>query len=329
MNERQLLSVVVPCYNEQEVIEQTHGRLVDALSKIGIDYEILYVNDGSRDETAAILRRIAAGDARVRLVLFSRNFGHQMAVTAGIDHARGDAVVLIDADLQDPPEVIAEMVGAWRNGADVAYGVRTLRRGETWFKRATARAFYRVIHRMSEVRIPQQAGDFRLMDRRVVDALRRLPEQDRYLRGMVSWVGFRQVPIPFERQPRAAGETKYPLAKMLRFAIDGILSFSQKPLRIATWLGLFSALLAFTGIVWVLVVRLWWGQWVEGWASLLTAVLFLGGIQLICIGILGEYVGRIYREVKGRPLYIVADTVGFEEPTVEPDRQHQHEPQQT
>lgn len=314
MHKPQLLSVVVPCYNEQEVLDQTHGRLSEVLAGLEeLDYEILYVDDGSADRTSQILTRLAEEDPHVRVIRFSRNFGHQLAVTAGIDHAAGDAVVLIDADLQDPPEVIAEMVAAWRNGAEVAYGVRVERQGEGLFKRATAKAFYRVIHSLSEVRIPADTGDFRLMDRRVVQAVQRMSEQDRYLRGMVSWVGFNQKPVPFKRQARAAGKTKYPLGKMIRFAVDGILSFSQKPLRLATWMGIFSAAAAFVGILWVFVVRLAYNQWVAGWASILTAILFLGGVQLICIGILGEYVGRIYRESKHRPLYIIRQRQGFGE----------------
>ncbi len=318
MHTPELLSVVVPCYNEQEVLEQTHGRLSDVLAGLeDLDYEILYVDDGSADRTGQILDRLADQDPRVRVIRFSRNFGHQLAVTAGIDHAAGAAVVLIDADLQDPPEVIAEMVAAWRDGAEVAYGVRLERQGEGLFKRATAKAFYRVIHSLSEVKIPPDTGDFRLMDRRVVQAVQRMNEQDRYLRGMVSWVGFDQQPVPFKRQARAAGKTKYPLGKMIRFGVDGILSFSQKPLRLATWMGIFAAAAAFVGILWVFIVRLAYNQWVAGWASILTAILFLGGVQLICIGILGEYVGRIYRESKHRPLYIVRERRGFPGPRAE------------
>ncbi|MFW5839082.1 MAG: glycosyltransferase family 2 protein [Planctomycetota bacterium] len=316
MSSNQTLSVVVPCYNEQEVLEQTHRRLSEVLAGLeNLDYEIVYVDDGSVDGTGQILRRLARDDRRVRVVIFSRNFGHQQAVTAGIDHASGDGVVVIDADLQDPPEVILEMVSAWRSGADVAYGVRTERQGDSLFKRATAKGFYRVIHSLSEVRIPPDTGDFRLMDRRVVRALGQMNEQDRYLRGMVSWLGFNQQPVKFKRHARLAGQTKYPLRKMIRFAVDGILSFSQKPLRLATWLGLFAAFAAFAGILWVLVVRLIFNQWVAGWASILVAILFLGGVQLICMGILGEYVGRIYRESKSRPLYLVKDTLGFQKDT--------------
>jgi dolichol-phosphate mannosyltransferase len=319
-----LLSVVVPCYNEEPVIAETHRQLSAFLQGLavrdGLRVEIVYVDDGSRDATPALLREIQAGDDTVRVVGFSRNFGHQVAVTAGIEHARGDAVVLIDADLQDPPEVIGEMVARWREGYHVAYGVRVDRPGETAFKRATAKGFYRLLNRLSDVPIPLDTGDFRLMDRAVVRTLMAMPERDRFVRGMVSWVGFRQVAVPYRRAPRLAGESKYPLIKMLRFATDGIASFSTAPLRLATWLGFGVSALALVGIVYALAMRLFTSDWVTGWTLLFITVAFLGGVQLISLGLVGEYVGRIYGESKRRPLYVVQEHHGFEQqrPSFEP-----------
>jgi dolichol-phosphate mannosyltransferase len=245
---------------------------------------------------------------------FSRNFGHQIAVTAGLDHATGDAVVLIDADLQDPPAVIIEMVDRWRDGYQVVYGMRTDRPGETRFKLWTAKVFYRLLNRLSDVQIPLDVGDFRLMDRRVVDVLRAMPERDRYLRGMVSWVGFRQIAVMYRREPRFAGESKYPVFKMLKFATDGVISFSIVPLRLAVWAGVAAIFIALAGIIYALVLRLYFSEshWVRGWTSTFVAILFLGGTQLIFLGFIGEYIGRIYGEVKRRPLYIVQDRLGFE-----------------
>jgi glycosyltransferase involved in cell wall biosynthesis len=316
MSGKQLLSVVVPCYNEEEVLHETHRRLVDVLARLeDLDFEIVYVDDGSRDQTPFILRQLQAADECVRVLRFSRNFGHQIAVTAGVDHASGDAVVLIDADLQDPPEVILEMVARWREGYHVAYGVRTDRPGESAFKLWTAKAFYRLINRMSDTEIPLDTGDFRLMDRKVVKALQSMPERDRFVRGMVSWVGFRQIAVPYQRAPRLAGESKYPLYKMLRFALDGIASFSIAPLKLATWMGFTVSGLALLGIVYALALRLFTSIWITGWTALFMAVLFMGGIQLISLGIIGEYVGRIYGEVKRRPLYLVNERLGFEQET--------------
>ena len=307
-----MLSVVIPCYNEEAVVVETHRRLGDALAAMDVErYEVLYVDDGSRDATPALLRQLHERDERVRVLRFSRNFGHQIAVTAGIEHAAGDAVVLIDADLQDPPEVIGDMLARWREGYDVAYGLRTDRPGETAFKRATAKWFYRVLNRLSETEIPLDVGDFRLMDRRVADALVAMPERARFVRGMVSWVGFRQVAVPYRRAERFAGETKYPLFKMLRLAVDGLTSFSLVPLRVATWVGFAASGVAMFGIVFALGVRLFTREWVPGWAALFVAVLFIGGVQLVALGIVGEYVGRIYAEVKRRPLYLLQERLGF------------------
>ena len=307
-----LLSVVAPCFNEEAVLRETHRRLVATLEAVPeLDFELVYIDDGSRDATLNVLRELQHADVRVRVLALSRNFGHQMAVTAGLAEAAGDAVVVIDADLQDPPEVIPQMLDRWRKGADVAYGVRTKREGETRFKRWTASAFYRLLARLTDISIPLDTGDFRLMDRTVVNAFLAMPERDRFVRGMVAWLGFRQEPVPYRRAARVAGETGWPLRNMLRFATDGLVSFSLLPLRLATWLGLLAAGLALSGIVYALVLRLCTAVWVSGWTSLLIAVLFLGGVQLLMLGLLGEYVGRIYGEVKHRPLYLVEERLGF------------------
>jgi polyisoprenyl-phosphate glycosyltransferase len=309
-----IVSVIVPCYNEEQVILETHRHLVATLEGLDdLDFEIIYVDDGSSDATGDILREVQVGDSRVRVVRLSRNFGHQLAVSAGLEHAAGDAAVIIDADLQDPPEVIPEMIARWRDGYHVVYGLRTDRPGETAFKLWTAKLFYRFINRLSKVKIPPDVGDFRLMDRRVVDVLVAMPERDRFLRGMVSWIGFRQIAVMYSRAERRAGESKYPLLKMLQFAADGVISFSFTPLRLAVWVGFFSIGLAFAGILYALVIRLYTNDWVRGWASIFTAVLFLGGAQLITLGIIGEYIGRIYAEVKRRPIYVVEARLGFEE----------------
>lgn len=308
-----LISVVIPCYNEEDVLPQTLPRLLnfaDGLPQYRT--ELVFVDDGSRDRTLTILTEAAQSDPRIRIVSFARNFGHQIAVTAGIEAASGDAVALIDADLQDPPELLEQMLAHWEEGYDVVYGVRASREGESAFKTTTARWFYRLLNRLSEVSIPLDTGDFRLMDRKVVDVLCAMPERHRFVRGLVAWIGHRQLALPYERKQRAAGETKYPLRKMLRFATDGILSFSSKPLQISTNLGIAASFLSLVGIVYAVVMRLTTSNWVEGWTTLLIAVLFLGGVQLISLGIIGEYIGRIYEESKGRPLYVVRKRIGFE-----------------
>lgn len=306
------LSVIIPCYNEEAVIGETNRRLVNVIERFTPQFELIYVDDGSQDQTPNLLRQLQQSDSRIRAILLSRNFGHQMAVTAGLDNVRGNAVVLIDADLQDPPEVIEEMVYQWSQGYHVAYGVRTERIGETPFKRWTAKAFYRLINCLSDVPIPLDTGDFRLMDRQVVEALKLMPERDRFLRGMVSWVGFRQIAVPYQRAPRLAGVSKYPLWKMIRFAIDGILSFSLIPLRMAIWTGLLTFGLSLIGIIYALVLRLFTAIWVPGWTLLFISTLFIGGIQLVFLGVIGEYIGRIYRENKQRPLYLIRERLGFE-----------------
>ena len=309
-----LISIIVPCFDEAAVIRETHRRLSEmaaALSELRVEF--IYVDDGSRDETSAVLHELSVSDRRVRGLRLSRNFGHQIATTAGLESAAGDAVVIIDADLQDPPEVIAEMVARWREGYRVAYGQRLDRAGETPLKLWSARVFYRWMNRLSRVQLPLDTGDFRLMDRAVVDALLRMPERDRFLRGMVSWVGFRQIAVPYRRDPRYAGESKYPLLNMLQFASDAVFSFSFAPLRLAIWTGFCALFLAFAGIAWAVILRFFFdpSHWVRGWASLFVAILFMGGVQLISLGIIGEYVGRIYGEVKQRPLYFVRERFGF------------------
>ncbi len=310
---RVLLSVVVPCFNEETVIPETHRRLIAVVEKApGVDFEIIYVDDGSRDATLDRLRGFQRTDPRVRVLALSRNFGHQIALTAGLAEATGDVIAVIDADLQDPPETILEMLDHWRRGADVAYGVRAEREGETAFKRWTATAFYRLLTRIANVSIPLDAGDFRLMDRTVVNAFLAMPERDRFVRGMVAWTGFRQEPVYYKRNARAAGETKYPFKKMLHLAVDSILSFSLVPLRLATWIGFLAAVLALSGIAYAAAMRIFTDVWVPGWTLTFIALLFLGGVQLVLIGVIGEYLGRIYAEVKRRPLYLVKDRLGFE-----------------
>lgn len=309
---RSLISIVVPCYNEEEVIGETIRRLNSFCSELtDLDYELVFIDDGSRDQTRVLLKEIAATNPNVRLLAFARNFGHQIAVSAGLDAARGDAVVLIDADLQDPPELIHQMIASWRQGYDVVYGTRTERPGESAFKLSTARTFYRLLNKLSDVPIPLDTGDFRLMSRKVMDVLRAMPERDRFVRGMVSWAGFKQVSLPYARAERFAGESKYPLRKMIRFASDGILSFSSKPLQLSIGVGMTAAALALLGILYAIGLRLFTDIWVEGWTALMIAVLFIGGVQLVCVGILGEYVGRIYSEVKRRPLYVVDEYIGY------------------
>jgi dolichol-phosphate mannosyltransferase len=307
-----LLSIVIPCFNEEEVIGETIKRLGSFCSElVNLNVELIFVDDGSHDRTRELLKHFAARDARVKLIGFARNFGHQIAVTAGIDAANGNAVVLIDADLQDPPEVIHQMIAKWREGYDVVYGTRSERLGESALKLATARGFYRLLNQLSDVPIPLDTGDFRLMSRNVVDTLRAMPERDRFVRGMVSWAGFKQIALPYKRAERFAGASKYPLRKMLRFATDGILSFSTTPLQVSAVAGIVCALIALLGIVYAVLLRLFTNAWVEGWTALMVAVLFIGGVQLIAIGVVGAYVGRIYNEIKNRPLYVVQEYLGF------------------
>lgn len=306
------LSVVVPMYFEQEVARECYRRLTAALTQ-GFEYELIFVNDGSTDDTLPILRELAAADPRVAVVSFSRNFGHQAAVTAGVRAAGGDAIVIIDADLQDPPELIPDMVRLWREGWDVVYAKRQKRKGESAFKLLTAKAFYRFLNMMTDTDIPQDTGDFRLMDRRVAAAFRTMPEHNRFIRGMVAWMGFRQTPIEYVRDERFAGETKYPLRKMFKFAADGILSFSTRPLKLMIQLGVLSLLVAAGILLYAIIVRLTGRALTPGWASIMVTVTFLGGVQLLSLGVLGAYIGRIYAESQNRPLFLVAETIRVDE----------------
>ena len=303
-----LLSVVAPVYNEVGTIEEFYARVCTALE--GIRFEIVLIDDGSTDGSDIELQKLAGNDPRVRVVQLSRNFGHQTALTAGLDHARGDAVVMLDADLQDPPELIPRMLDHWRGGCDVIYAVREQRQGESRFKLATARWFYSLFDRLAQVELQHNSGDFRMLDRRALDALLSMRERNRFLRGMTVWVGYRQAAVPYTRDRRYAGETKYTIPKMIRFSADAISSFSDRPLQLATLLGFLISTLAFIAIPVVIVLRVL-GSYLPGFSSLTIAVLLLGGIQLIAIGIIGEYVGRIYDEVKGRPLYLVRSRVNI------------------
>ncbi|MFB5190719.1 glycosyltransferase family 2 protein [Alicyclobacillus fastidiosus] len=307
VDEQVRISVVVPVYNEEEVIVQTYSRLKDVMEAMGGTYELLFVNDGSRDQTATILRGICRADERVRLINFSRNFGHQLAITAGMDHALGDAVVVIDGDLQDPPELIPTMVEKWQQGYQVVYAKRMERKGETRFKKWSASAFYRVLHRLTDVEIPVDTGDFRLIDRKVCDVLASMKERHRFIRGMVSWSGFRQIAVEYSRDSRHAGKTKYSMKKMLKLSLDAITSFSHVPIKLAGYLGLVSL---FAGVVYLLVVLI--AQHRATSVDILTFVaLVLGGVILACMGVLGEYIGRIYDEVKDRPLYLIDSQEGL------------------
>jgi dolichol-phosphate mannosyltransferase len=305
------LSIVVPCFNEEACLAALHERLSNAArNSVGDDYEIVLVNDGSRDRSWEAMRTMAAGDRHVVAVNLSRNHGHQLALTAGLDLCRGETVMIIDADLQDPPELLPDMLKAMRSeDADVVFGVRRSRSGETAFKRATAHGFYRLLSRATDVDIPVDAGDFRLMSRRALDALLAMPEQARFIRGMVAWIGFRQVPFAYDRQERFAGETKYPLGKMIRFALDALTGFSSAPLKLASHAGLW---LSFGSVLLVLYIAYAWaaGRNIPGWTSLMLVVLVLGAIQMFALALLGEYIGRLYNEAKRRPLYIVQEVAG-------------------
>ncbi len=312
--EKPVFSIVSPVHNEEKVLHELYRRVREVMDQTGEPWELVLVDDGSRDRSADIIAELHQQDPRVKGISLSRNFLFQIAVTAGLEHAAGDAVVLIDADLQDPPEVILEMIAKWREGYDVVYGVRTEREGETWFKLFTAKMFYRIINRITGIQIPVDTGDFRLMDRRVVDAVLQMPERNRFLRGMVSWVGYRQTGVYYKRRARYAGETKFTVRKMTRFALDAITSFSYFPLQLATYLGFTIAGISLIAVVAVILIRLFGPHTpLLGQATTLVAVLFLGGVQLISLGIIGEYLGRIYDEVKGRPLYLVDKKWGFDD----------------
>ncbi len=300
-------SIVAPVFNEQDNIPELYRRVRETMDSTGEPWELILVDDGCMDGSTDRIRELAAQDARVRPIIFARNFGHQIAVTAGLDYARGQAVVIIDADLQDPPEVTTDLIARWREGYEVVYAVRAEREGETWFKKVTASLFYRLIYRITDVKIPLDTGDFRLLDRKVVDVMKGMRERHRFLRGMAAWVGFRQIGVEYKRGVRYSGVTKYPFKKMFRLALNAITGFSYFPLQVATYLGFISAGISILAIPVVIYLRVTGSQAFYGQATTLIAVLFLGGVQLISLGILGEYIGRLYDEAKGRPLYIVRD----------------------
>jgi polyisoprenyl-phosphate glycosyltransferase len=301
-------SVVVPVFNEEAVLPTCHERLTAVMAGVPGIYELIFVNDGSRDRTLAILNALRSKDRHVQVIDFSRNFGHQIAISAGLAFARGKAVVVIDADLQDPPEVIPEMISKWREGFEVVYGRRLKREGESAFKKLTSKVYYRFLAGMTDVSIPVDVGDFRLIDRKVCDALNQLKEKHRYVRGLIAWLGFSQSEVTFSRAPRYAGKTKYPLKKMVSFAADGLVSFSSKPLKLATVPGVVMSLLGFVYFIVVLYQKICLHSTQTGWASLMSAILFFNGYTLIVLGIIGEYLGRLFDEAKGRPLYVIRDS---------------------
>jgi glycosyltransferase involved in cell wall biosynthesis len=307
-----LVSVVVPVFNEEQVVAPLHSRLIDVLPLIAPAFEVIFVNDGSVDRSGEMLDAICVADPRFKALHFSRNFGHQAAVTAGLSAARGDCMVVLDADLQDPPELIGDLLEKWRDGYEVVYAQRISREGESFLKRATAFLFYRVLHRISDLEPPPDTGDFCLMDRKVVNVLNSMPERQPYLRGLRVWVGFRQTAVPFERKARFAGKTKYPVRKLIGLAVDGMLGMSKVPLRLAMYLGLMVSAFSFLlGAFYLIQHAIGTDSAPRGWASTVVLILFLGGIQLVCIGVIGEFIGRIYDEVKERPRYIISRSTGF------------------
>jgi dolichol-phosphate mannosyltransferase len=311
-------SILVPVFNEEGVIPECHRRLKEVMDSAAEPYELIFIDDGSRDRSGEQLRALAAADPCVKVISFSRNFGHQIAISAGMDRAAGQAVVVIDADLQDPPAVILAMIEKWKEGYEVVYGKRGQRQGETAFKKASAFLFYRLLRRLTDVDIPTDVGDFRLIDRKVCDVMASIRERNRFVRGLISWVGFRQTAVTYLREKRFAGETKYPLSKMLRFAADAVIGFSYRPLKLATHLGLLTSLAGFGYLLYVLYLAIFTDRTVQGWASLIALNLIFNGIVLGILGIMGEYVGRIYEEAKGRPFYVVRETLGFPAPTAPP-----------
>ena len=300
-------SIVVPIYNEIDNLPELYRRVKEVMNTTGEGWELMLIDDGSTDGSTEKIRELAGMDKHVRPIIFARNFGHQIAVTAGLDYARGDAVVILDADLQDPPEVILDLIAKWKEGYEVAYAVRAEREGESWFKTFTAALFYRIIFRITDVKFPLDTGDFRLLDRKVVNVMNSMRERHRFLRGMSAWVGFKQIGVEYKRAARHTGETKYPFRKMLRLALNAVTGFSYFPLQVATYIGFFAAGIAILAIPIVVYMRMTGSQAFYGQATTLIAVLFLGGVQLISLGILGEYIGRLYDEAKGRPLYIVRE----------------------
>lgn len=301
------ISAIVPSYNEEKNVPLVYKRLTDTLSKISDKYEIIFVNDCSKDSTLSVIKQISEKDSHVKYISFSRNFGHQIAVSAGLDMCKGNAVVIIDGDLQDPPELILEMYKKYQEGYKVVYAKRKTREGETWFKKATAKLFYRFLAAMTSIEIPVDVGDFRLIDKVIVNHLRNMPEKSKYIRGQISWIGYKQTFVEYHRDARLYGKTNYPLKKMLRLAFDGITAFSDKPLKMASAIGIISAILSLLAIVYALISYFIFDSAVSGWTSLIISVLFIGGVQLITIGIIGEYIARINNDVRNRPLYIIEE----------------------
>jgi len=306
----ELLSIIIPFYNEQEVIEECQSRLSSAVKAIDMDVEMIYINDGSKDDTLIILSKLLEKDSRIKIIDLSRNFGKEIAMTAGIDAAKGDAVIVIDADLQDPPELMADMVSKWREGFDVVYAKRVERKGESFMKKLTASLFYKLINKISDTEIPENVGDFRLMSRQAVDALNQVRERKRFMKGLFAWIGFPQTAIEYSRDPRFAGETNWNYGKLIKFAVEGISSFTQEPLRLATYAGFLTALGAFLFGLYFIAKTLIFGEVVQGFTTLITVILFFSGVQLLSIGILGEYIGHMFIESKQRPLYFVKKTYG-------------------
>lgn len=307
-----LYSIVVPAYNEEEVIKESYLRLTKVMKLTNENYEIIFINDGSKDHTEYILKELCTIDAKVKLVNFSRNFGHQNAVTAGINYSSGDAIIIIDADLQDPPELIPEMIEKYKEGFDVVYGVREQRKGETAFKKATAAIFYRFLNKMTDTTaIPNDTGDFRLISRNICNSLKDIKESNRFLRGLTSWVGFNQIGIKYVRNQRFAGQTKYPLKKMIKFSLDAITSFSTKPLKISSYLGFIFSFAGFIYAIYAVIMNIFYNATLQGWTTLVVLICIIGGSNLIVLGIIGEYIARIYDETKKRPLYIVKETLNF------------------
>ncbi|MFB0527080.1 MAG: glycosyltransferase family 2 protein [bacterium] len=309
MSNQIVYSIVVPVFNEKEVLGELYKRITSVMDKLSEPYEIIFVNDGSNDGSFELMKTLHSQDSQVKIINFSRNFGHQIAITAGLDYASGKAVITIDADLQDPPEVIPNLIDKWKEGFDVVYGIREEREGEGIFKLVTARIFYRFLRRITDTNIPADTGDFRLISGKVVESLKNIRERNRFVRGLVSWVGYRQIGVSYKREKRFGGHTKYPLRKMLKFAVDGISSFSFLPLRIASYGGFVISGIGILYAIYVIIVKLFTNKALPGWASLMVAILFLGGVQLITIGIIGEYIARIGEEAKQRPLYIIKEII--------------------
>lgn len=312
MKNRKTLSVIVPMYYEEKVAYEFYKRLKNVVEKIDFNYEIIFINDGSRDNTLMILKDIANEDLNVRIIDFSRNFGHQVAVTAGILNCKGDLAVVIDADLQDPPELIVNMIEEWKKGFDVVYAKRKTRKGESKFKLVTAKYFYKILSNLADIDIPRDTGDFRLIDKNVIESFKKMPERNRFIRGMISWIGFKQTFVEYNRDERFAGETKYPLKKMIKFATDGIISFSSKPLKVMSSLGIVTLVVSFVILVYSIVSKLY-GNTSSGWTSIMCVLVFFSGVQLVSLGIIGEYIARIYDESKNRPLYLVNEMINFKQ----------------